>query len=303
MDWTRLEPLLTSVPLWSVAGALFVSMALAAFITLRVRQARERKRPLSKEELEENRSAEGYIVSAVLGLLALLLGFTFSLAVDRFDARRLLVRQEATTIGAAYLRAQLLDEPDRARTSRLIAQYVDTRVALGKDRGARRAELLAVNDRLADDIWAATAAALDNIKCYDWSSSYLESIAAVLELDAARKSARMARVPAQVFIVLFVYMVATAAVLGHVVRGNGVRIAAGVLLALLTLTLVMIIDIDGPIGGAVFENQRPMELLQRRIASYPPGMFQKWRSASPARCPSAAVAAPSPAEGFAPPKT
>ena len=46
----------------------------------------------------------------MLGLLALLLGFTFSMAVDRFDARRAVVLEEANAIGTAYLRTQVLDE-------------------------------------------------------------------------------------------------------------------------------------------------------------------------------------------------
>ena len=72
---------------------------------------------------------EGYIVSGVLGLLALMLGFTLAMAVDRFDTRRVLVLQDANAIGTTYLRAQLLDEPHRSRISRLLVDYTDNRIA------------------------------------------------------------------------------------------------------------------------------------------------------------------------------
>ncbi|CAN7294851.1 hypothetical protein LJR164_001504 [Phenylobacterium sp. LjRoot164] len=283
MDWRDLEPFLTSVSLWRVAATLYASMAIAAYAAMNVRRLRERRRPPSQSDLDANKGAEAYIVSAVLGLLALLLGFSFSLAVDRYDARRLLVRDEANAIGEAYFRAQLLDEPDRTRTSQLLVAYLDLRITLAQADDQSRKALLSRNDALINDLWAATAAALDGIKCYDWSSTYLDTMNTIVTSDASRKAARIARVPFEVFVVLFVYMITTAAVLGYVLRGNGGRVAAGVLLALLTMTLAMIVDIDGPLGGAVVESQRPMELLRARIAAYPPSVFQKWRTAQASR--------------------
>jgi uncharacterized membrane protein len=53
------------------------------------------------------------IAGAVLGLLALLLAFTFSMAATRFDLRKQLVVQEVNSIGTTYLRAQTLPEPYR----------------------------------------------------------------------------------------------------------------------------------------------------------------------------------------------
>jgi hypothetical protein len=59
-------------------------------------------------------------VSAVLGLLALLLGFTFAMAVDRFEQRRTLVLDEVNAISTAYLRTQLLQAPHRERIGKLL---------------------------------------------------------------------------------------------------------------------------------------------------------------------------------------
>ena len=56
----------------------------------------------------------------ILGLLALLTGFTFSIAIGRFETRRELVLEHANAVGTAYLRVQLLPEPHLARMSGLI---------------------------------------------------------------------------------------------------------------------------------------------------------------------------------------
>src|SRR5262249_42706851 len=154
---------------------------------------------------------EGYVVSAVLGLLALLMGFTFALATDRYDARRGRVLEEANAIGTSYLRAQLLQEPHRTRISGLLVAYAENRIALAHAQSRDNpGALLARNDQLLTDLWSATVASFDSIKGLDFSSAFIESMNAVIDLDAARKAARRAHVPSEVYLVLFVYLVVTA---------------------------------------------------------------------------------------------
>jgi hypothetical protein len=277
MNWQAFDDWLNNANLLLVAAVLFGAMCLAAAVGVLLQQ---RRRPAKVKESDSGQ--EGYIVSAVLGLLALLLGFTFSMATDRFDARRLLVLEEANAIGTAYLRAQLLSEPHRTRTTSILLRYTDNRLALAKaiPGSAEQRRLLKTNDALLTDLWAATSAAFDSIKGLDFSSTYVDSINALIDLDASRKTARQARVPAEVFAVLFVYLITTAGVLGYVLKGARGRMAAGFLLALLTLSLMLIIDINRPVLGGISESQRPMEDLRKSLAAQPPAVFDKWRTPS-----------------------
>src|SRR5262249_6207064 len=145
---------------------------------------------------------EGYIVSGVLGLLALMLGFTLAMAVERFEARRLLVLEEANAIGTTYLRSQLLAEPHPTRLSRLLVDYTDNRIVLATAPRDDVPRLLAKNDQFLTDLWAATSAAFETIKGLDFSSSYLETMNHMIDLDASRKAARLAHVPTEVLVVL-----------------------------------------------------------------------------------------------------
>ncbi len=226
---------------------------------------------------------ESYIVSAVAGLLALLLGFTFSIALDRFDARRVLVLEEANAIGTTYLRAQLLEEPHRTHISRLVHSYADNRLALAQIRTAGGQKLLERNDALLTELWSATVDAWDSIKGYDFSDSFLETMNHMIDLDASRKAARAAHVPPAIFAVLFVYMTMTAGLFGYAVRGARGRRTAPLLLALFAMALMLIVDVDRPLGGRVIETQRPMEALSRFLADHPPGSFGG--SAPPQRSP------------------
>lgn len=211
------------------------------------------------------------------GLLALLLGFTFSLAVDRYETRRTLVLQEANAISTSYLYAQLLEEPHRSRLSGILLAYTENRVELGHTDQGRAAPLLAKNDALLIELWTATAAAFDSVRNTAFSSSVPQVISQVTDLDTARKAARHARVPTIVFVVLLIYVVVTAGMLGYVRAASRRVLAVGLLFALKVMSLMLILDIDRPSGGGVRESQAPMTALLDTLRTQTPATFDGWR--------------------------
>lgn len=274
MVWNTLNGWLNNAPLLILGGGTLILMTMAVGAGVALRAWNDGGRQIGKKG--EDGGLEGYVVSAVLGLLALLMGFTFSLAVDRFETRRTLVLEEANAIGTTYLRAQLLEQPHRERISRLLVNYTDNRIALAKAPPDRVAPLLAANDRMLTDLWAATASAFVTIKGIDFSSTFVDGVNNVIDLDAARKTARMARVPSEVFFVLFVYLIVTAGVLGYVFVGTRGRGAAIFMLVLLTLSLLLILDIDRPNKGGIRESQTAMEQLRATFKSQPPIVFDRY---------------------------
>lgn len=273
----------TAAP-WQVGLALLIAMFLASTLGewLNGVAARAKK---AKRAGDDDDGGDTYIVSATLGLLALLMGFTFSLAVDRFEARRQLVVQEANAIGTTYLRTQMLEPVDRARISKMLVDYTDNRIILAKANIKDVPPLLAKNDQMLTDLWTATRAAWPSIKGLDFSSAYLDSMNNLIDLDAARKAARLARVPSAVFFVLFIYVITSAGVLGFAgankTEGRG---ATAFLYILLVISLLLTLDIDRPRSGRVTESQAPMERLRDSLAKQPPAVFDRLSSgeASPA---------------------
>src|SRR6516162_6251068 len=65
---------------------------------------------------------------AVLGLLALMIGFTFAIALSRFEARRDAVLNEANAIGTTALRARLLPAPHGSDALKSLREYVQIRL-------------------------------------------------------------------------------------------------------------------------------------------------------------------------------
>ncbi len=78
--------------------------------------------------VDEERGQIITLQAAILGFLALILGFSFSVSQGRFDTRRQLVVEEANAIGTTYLCAQMLPEPQRQHVIELLAEYARARL-------------------------------------------------------------------------------------------------------------------------------------------------------------------------------
>jgi hypothetical protein len=106
------------------AVALFLGMLLCFEIGRRVGINRLARDP------EGVAKGSGPVEAAVLGLLGLLIAFTFSGAASRFEARRHLITQEANAIGTAYLRIDLLPGEHQAEMRQLFRRYLDLRATI-----------------------------------------------------------------------------------------------------------------------------------------------------------------------------
>jgi hypothetical protein len=118
--------LMDGLPLWALF-ALPVLLVLGA-VELGFRLGAWRHRVQEKEK----ESAVGAVGGATVALLGFMLVFTFSLAASRFDARRQVVLEESNAIGTAWLRTELLPEPQRSASRALFVEYVDQRLAAAR---------------------------------------------------------------------------------------------------------------------------------------------------------------------------
>lgn len=266
---------LSFAPIWQIGAVLLALLLLAYFAGTFVRRRDDKRRPAEATESDE----AGMVVSSVLGLMALLMAFTFAIAVDRFDTRRANVLNEANAIGTTYLRAQLLDAPHRERLSQLLLDYAGNRLELASaNQGARQNELIKINDALLVDLWTATVAAHPTIRSKDNSYPFLETMNQLIDMDATRKAGRQARVPVLVFAVLLTYQIVLAALVGYGLVGMRTRGTSVTFLVLLTLLVCLIIDLDRPTSGFVTESQQPMIELLAFMRAQPPATFDRFSS-------------------------
>src|SRR5215813_8446447 len=104
---------------------------------------------------------EGYrvIEGATLTLLGLIIGFTFSMAVSRYDQRKNYEEAEANAIGTEYVRADLLPPADAARVRVLLLNYLDQRVLFYTTRDEQQlAQIDVTTGKLQAELWSTVQA-------------------------------------------------------------------------------------------------------------------------------------------------
>lgn len=267
---------LSGLSLTGVMLFVLISLTLASLAGYAIRRFELRRAARLEEEVEH--SQESYLVGSMLGLLALLLAFSFSMALDRYEERRHLVVQEANAIGTAYLRAQMLDEPHRSRLSGLLVEYTDNRIELASASPGAGKPLVARNDRLLTDIWAAVTASRESALRHGITTALLMTYNEVIDLDTERKVARQMRVPTAVLMLLYGFLLMAALVLGYVLEERRGRMGAGVLFLILSLYIGIISDLSRPAAGSIIESQEPMVMLRASMKSQPPATFDRFRS-------------------------
>src|SRR5215510_7457591 len=146
--------LLDALPLW----LLFIGTLAVALLSFEGGFWVGKRR--SRRSEQEREVVGGGLVEGMLGLAAFMLAFTFGAAATHFDARRQAILDEANAIRTAYLRADLLQEPQRAEIRNILREYVDVR--LEGRRSGKIEEAIARSEELQDQLWSQAVAAKEN---------------------------------------------------------------------------------------------------------------------------------------------
>jgi len=258
----------SAVPSWAIAIILAAVFVLSVELGWRLYGTR----PAARDDSGATTGA-GYIVSASLGLLSLLIGFTLAMSVDRYETRRNLVVDEAAAISTTWLRDQLLDQPFRQRLQVLMRDYVKERRTLASV-GMSQAALDAADQRaggLQQRIWQETTAALRAPDAAALVTCVLQATNEMFDLPAARRAALDAEVPPAILWTLVLVAVIAAAITGyglaagrhrHLITSSGFFIAAA-------LTITIIIELDQPRSGLIRVPQTPIDRVADTILNAP----------------------------------
>jgi hypothetical protein len=208
----------------------------------------------------------GAMVASILGLVALVIGFTFSLAASRFDARRLTVLEEANAIGTCYLRARLLPEPERAEVARLLHEYVDIRVRAVQE--GKPDEAITRSEALHELLWTQAASAADKNQGSIIIGVFIQSLNNVIDVHAKRVLVGLySRIPLVIWAGLYGLSILGMAAVGYQAALTTTRRSPAMLGLVLafTVVLMLIADLDRGQEGLLRVSQRSMLDLQRTL--------------------------------------
>jgi hypothetical protein len=256
-----------NLPSLVIVGLLLVLMFVAVELGYR------RGRMVSDGLSTASKSQISTIQSSLLGILALLLGFTFSIALQRFDNRSVAEVQEANSIGTAWLRSQLLSQPMQQQSLLLWQQYIDIRVeasAIPLDQEATRQALLSRTNVLLTELWQQAVFAVKADPTPVRTGLYVQALNDAIDQFGARTAELNRHVPELILLLLYITFILTCGVVGYA-AGVEVHRPPSVTYLMIILIIILnfiIIDLDRPRRGLIQVNQQNLLELQQSIHDY-----------------------------------
>jgi hypothetical protein len=200
---------------------------------------------------------------AILALLGLLLGFTFSMAIVKHDQRRLMVVADSNAIGDFYTCASLLKEPVRAKLQSLIHDYVRLRLELSGRRvdEAELEDALGRMQQMQDQMTALVDQAL--VAGTPIAVPLTNTLNGVTSNHAARLAAIRDRLPVSVVLLLLISAVASSMLVGRQQGASDRADLAGTIcfIVLASFVVYVILDLNQPERGLIAVNQEPIQRL------------------------------------------
>jgi hypothetical protein len=212
---------------------------------------------------QEVREDFNLVLTASLTLLGLIIGFSFSMAVSRYDTRKHYEEVETNAIGTAYLRAGLLPADTAARSRALLKDYLEHRLLFYTTRDQTRLPgIAAESSRLQEQLWSEVSAAAA-AQPTPIVAQVIAGMNDVFDSQASTQAAWWNRIPEAAWALMLLIAMICNVLVGYVVHRLRPR---GMLLVVLPLVLsiafALIADIDGPRGG--FIHVAPHNLLSLR---------------------------------------
>jgi hypothetical protein len=246
-----------------LTGGMVVAMMVFLEIGRRIGARRIAQNP------EGARNGVSTLEGSVFGLLGLLIAFTFSGAMSRFDDRRHLVVEESNDIGTAYLRIDLLPDAAQPAVRELFRQYLDSRLEayrLVPNMAAVNKEL-ARSAKLQGDIWRQSVAASHLPDAHpDAAKLLLPALNAMIDITTTRTMAAQFHPPRIIFILLFVLALASSLLAGHAMAEGKRRTWIHMLCFSLAMAaaIYVILDVEYPRLGFIRVDAMDQTLIELR---------------------------------------
>jgi hypothetical protein len=224
----------------------FGAMCFVSWTGLRLRDRAARAGRVRSEDFD-------LIAGATLSLLALIIGFTFSMAAARYDQRRNLEAAEANAIGTEFQRASLLAAPDAARVRALLKAWLDQRILFFSDEsgGSGLAQINQRTDLLEGQLWASVQGPA-TAQPTAVTALVVAGMNTVLDARGFTQAALWNRIPREAWVLMVAIALCSNALLGYGSQDSkGWRRLSLVLPLCVSISFLLIADIDAPQHGLI----------------------------------------------------
>ncbi|MGF6770935.1 hypothetical protein P3T18_003414 [Paraburkholderia sp. GAS199] len=207
-----------------------------------------RARPLSDDMREDF----GVVQSATLTLLALVIGFSLSMAVGRYDQRKNYEEEEANAIGTEFIRADLLPSAQAAEVRSLLTQYLQQRIQFYQVRDARQLdEINAATGQLQTQLWAAASGGAKT-QPNPVTALAVAGMNDVINTQGYTQAAWWNRIPQAAWVLMLVIGAFANLLVGYGAHSDSARNRFLLIMPIvMALSFALIADIDSPRNGVI----------------------------------------------------
>jgi hypothetical protein len=239
----------------AIMGALcFVTLWAGTRLTVRYVRGRDVRDPVDKDDF-------GVLLAAVLTLLGLIIGFTFSMAISRYDQRKSLEEAEANAIGTEYARAELLPAANAATVQRLLKDYVEQRILYYGPHNQRELQQIAVGRaQLQQELWQAVLPG--TAPPTPMTALVVSGMNDVLNSEGYTHAAWLNRIPVEAWTLLVLLALLANGMIAY--SAPSLQKARWLLLVLplvVSVSFTLIADIDSPRGGLIKVSAENLHLV------------------------------------------
>jgi hypothetical protein len=216
---------------------------------------------------EAGRGDFGIVLGAILTLLGLIIGFTFSMATTRYDQRKNLEEDEANAIGTEYVRVDFLPAEDAGRLKELLRRYTALRVEFYSLPYGQRLDR--VNDETAkmqDELWTTVAQAA-KVQPTPLAALASGGMNDVLNSQGYTQAAWWNRIPMSAWGLLFLIAIMSTFLVGYGATAKWGLFSIVFPLAI-GISFFLIADIDTPRGGIIHVRAVNLEVLNRSLTGH-----------------------------------
>lgn len=220
-----------------------------------------------KDSVFENKKISAIIPSSVFGLLALIMGFTFSMAISRYENRRELAVQEGNAISTAYLRSKLINKVPGVDTKQLYSKYVLKRIEYYDNNMSEQNKAEA--DAVELELWNHLQVIIRSSKTVI-ESNYMVALNQMFDTGNARNIALTKTLPLPIYGIIMLIAVIGFGTMNfdRGYNGESVHLGTYVFIALFSLLFTLVYDIDHAREGLITIGQDALMGAARLIASY-----------------------------------
>ena len=207
------------------------------------------------------------VQTSAFTVLALLLGFSFSLALGRYDGRRSALLREANAINTAFLRAQTLDEKTASLTRADLRVYIEQRLAYARSDAdaAQRQAADAASTTLQRHMWSLAIAAAQRDPHSTIVPVYVVALNDVIALSREEAAILNAHIPDVVIAWLLLIAFIASAMMGYGFGREGKRalVFKAIFAVMVALVFGLVLDLDRPQRGLIRVSLAPMQAVQQ----------------------------------------